>query len=276
MKAQAYCPCAISFIFKSCPDPDVYKHGSIGLGCTIDKGVTATVIPSSATKIFLNNKPINIPPVFDAIKILTNKNVELHVECLLPLGCGFGLSGATTLSALYVINRLLQLEKTCEELARIAHQSEIINGTGLGTVATEITGGFLLKTKSGLPTKAVHLPFVGEKLYAIILGSLDTQNLLKKNLEKNNNAADAALEKIKNLKHPSLQECLKISYIYAQKNGFLSPSIKLIIDQLHNQDISGTMAIFGEVIFCDKKPRLDENFRIEELQITNSHVQLVY
>src|SRR3990170_3198834 len=99
--AKAVCPASLSFIFKFIPNRNIYRRGSIGIGCTV------------------------------------HKKVSVNIESPLPLGCGFGISGAATLATLYALKNYFDIEISYMDLAKIAHKSEIENKTGLGTIATQ-------------------------------------------------------------------------------------------------------------------------------------------
>src|SRR3989344_4952143 len=129
--AKAFAPANISCIFR------IYQHknprwaGSYGLGFTLNEGVFVAIKKIQRKKaqykknsiIKFNNKKIKFPTVnFVIEKLNKNKeNFEINIKSKLPLGCGFGLSGASALAAGYAINDLLKLKKTKKELAIIAH-----------------------------------------------------------------------------------------------------------------------------------------------------------
>ena len=142
-KAKAFAPANISCIFR------IYRHknprwmGSYGVGFTLSEGVVVKASKSSKMIIFFNDKKVNFPTVKSVIKKLTNKNLKINIKSKLPLGCGFGLSGASALATAYAVNKLLKLKKSYKELAIIAHIAEVKNKTGLGMLQTSITGGFL-------------------------------------------------------------------------------------------------------------------------------------
>lgn len=269
-------PASLSFIFKSHPHTDPVKAGSTGVGCTIDKKVTVTVREDPHPSLSFNNSALIFPTGTFVLRKLTQKPVAIDIHSPLPLGFGFGISGAASLGIAFALNTLLHLGKTKEELTGIAHTAEIVHRTGLGSVGTQITGGFLIKNKPGLPVSATRLHFTGDKLYAIIIDRLPTPSVLQdeNRLLRVNRVAETALQKIKEKKNISLENVLDISYAYAIESGLLNDSRLLhIIESVQKAGGSATMAMLGKVVISNIKPTMTENYRIEELIITNDTVE---
>ena len=192
------------------------------------------------------------------------------------IGCGFGVSGAAALGTGFTVNNLFNLGKTRDQLAQIAHIAEIKEGTGLGTVETEITGGFLLKTAPGLPVRAIKLPFIGKKVYATILGPLLTREVLKdtKSYRRINDAADKALSQCKK-SNITLEEVFDISCQFVKENGLLTdPEMITIVESIKKDGGHATMAILGRVILSDIPP-MGLPYPIEKLIVTKNHPSLM-
>lgn len=273
-KVIAYCPTSLSFIFRSFFGSSIRKTGSIGIGCTLDKEVEVTVKPDNKTNILFNKKPIHFPTAEYALSSVIDKSVVINIKSPLPLGFGFGVSSASTLATLFAVNKIFRLNMNKMQLAQIAHEAEIINHTGLGSVATQITGGFLMKNIPGLPpSDFVRLPFVGKKLYAILIDRLETPLILnnKAHLEKINKEADWALQMIKTIPNISLEEIIDIAYQFTDKSGLLThPVVSSLIKKIHIHGGHATMAILGQVVISDIKPDFPiNNYRVEELTITD-------
>lgn len=251
--------------------------GSVGIGTTVDQGVTVTVQKSTRIKIYFNQKPIQIPTVLTVIKSLTHKPIKVSIQSPLPIGFGFGLSGASALATAFGVNQLFHLSKTERTLAEIAHKAEIINKTGLGSVGTQITGGFILKTAPGIPVCGKRLPLEKEKIFATILGRLLTPSVLrdKKRLKKINRIADCQLQKIQQLSTLTLSDILDFSYEFVKESGLLdNQEIKRLVESIRNTGGHATMAILGYVIFSDQPPKTTQ-YEVKELTITGDTVRLI-
>jgi pantoate kinase len=276
-EAKAYCPGSIGFIFKACPHKNLLKMGSVGIGTTVNQGVTVCVQKNTKTEILFNQKLIHFPTVLTVIKALTDKPIKLSIVSPLPLGFGFGLSGASALAVALAVNQLLQLAQKEEKLVEIAHKAEIINKTGLGSVGTQATGGFLLKTAPGIPVSGIILPLEKKKIYATIIGRLPTPSVLRDNkkLERINTVADSQLAKIQQLPTPALSDVLDISYEYVKESGLLNnQAVKKIIESIRKIGGHATMAILGYVVFSDQPPKTAQ-YEVKELTIVKAKARLL-
>lgn len=268
-KAIFACPASLSFIFKAVYQSDPLKSGSIGIGATLDKKVEIVAEKSNVTRIFFNEKKISFPTVSTVLKSLTNQPLRIKITSSLPLGYGFGISAASSLATAFAVNKLLGLNKKREELIKLCHKAEIVNRTGLGSVVTASIGGFLLKTKAGIPTNAFPLPYIGQKLYAVIIDKLTTPSVLSSNkrLEIINKAAKRALTGIRKSPSLRLSEIIDIAYNFVTEANLLTDKrVNRVIEEIRKSGGHATMAVLGQVVISDVKPRLN-NYRVEELTI---------
>lgn len=251
--------------------------GSVGIGFTVNKGARVTVTPHEKNTICFNGKQINFPTVASVMNKLRVDKLRVDILSLLPLGYGFGISAASSLGAAWAINKLLRLKKTENQLAEIAHISEIENKTGLGSVGTQITGGFLFKTKPGFPVKAIKYPFLGHKIYVAIIDRFITTEVLNNRSSWRfiNKAADDTLEKLKQISSPTLDDMIDASFDFANQAKLLyHGKLKEIIIKIKNKGNHATMSILGQVVVASCK-LTGTDFPVEELTITNDHVRLL-
>lgn len=252
--------------------------GSIGVGCTIDKGVAAWVKPYTNTLIYLNGKKISLPTVATVVELLKTGPILIDLYTDLPLGCGFGTSAASALSTAYVINQVLKLGKTEEELAKIVHLAEIKNKTGLGSVTTQITGGFLLKKSAGFPVISKNFPFIDKKLYVVVIDKLETPSVLKdeRKLQLIDAAAEKALGKISKLSQISLEEIIDVSYEFALESRLLeNKEVISLIEDIRRSGGYATMAMLGQTVISNIKPNT-QKYPVIKLQITKDKVHLIW
>lgn len=271
MASKAFAPANISCIFK------VYDHknprwmGSYGLGFTLNEGVTAEVSKAKRNEILFNGSSIIFPTVTSAIKKLTKEKLRIYIKSKLPLGCGFGLSGASALAASYAINNLLKLKKLNIELAAIAHTAEVENRTGLGDVTNQYYGGFCLKVKPSSHFEVEKIQINNIDVYCRHFSKLSTKSIITNEgiRDKINNAAGSSLRKVqkmaKNSKNVQFSEIIKISREFAVDSGLLKEKkTAQTIKSIEKSGGSASMIMLGNSVFSDKSFKGASKFRITD------------
>lgn len=274
--ARAFAPGNISCIFVIKKTKNPAKSGSLGLGFTVNRGVKVTIkklynIKKNNFKkfknkiinkknikniILFNNKKIRLPTINSVIEKLINEKVIVNIKSKLPLGCGFGLSGAAALATSYALNKLFNLGRSKKALAMIAHIAEVENGTGLGDVANQYYGGVLIKYKPSYMFKVNKIPIKNKKIYYRYFSSINTKKIISngKNKNKINNSGIKALNKIKalNRKNFNLKNLIKISKEFSIGSKLLkNKKIINIIKKIENNDGNASMIMLGNAVFSD-------------------------
>ncbi|MCF2139054.1 MAG: hypothetical protein K9W44_03255 [Candidatus Lokiarchaeota archaeon] len=108
-----------------------------------------------------------------------NSRISIIHNFDLPLGAGYGSSGAGALGIALGLNELFQLGLTPLEAAQYAHIAEVQNHTGLGTVAGQFTGGLALVLEPGYPFR-MHEIEVPENISIGLAswGAISTKHIL--------------------------------------------------------------------------------------------------
>ena len=137
------------------------KIGSRGAGFNLNAfGITKIKLLSTNAddKIFINDTELNEKAetthfIVNYIKKFIKRpiNVEIHHKFDFPVGCGYGASGVGALGTIFGLSKLLKIRLSELEKIKIAHISEVINRTGLGTVCGQITGGLCILKEPGFP-----------------------------------------------------------------------------------------------------------------------------
>ena len=259
--ARAYAPGNISCVFKVIPHTDPARMHSLGMGFTVTEGVEATVSESHETEVLFNGEHINFPTVRAVVNRLIQNSgivgVKVDLTSPLPLGCGFGLSGAASLAVAYALNELLSGDKDNEALAMIAHIAEVENRTGLGDVCSQYHGGCLVKLKEGSPLTADRLPIAEQPIYYRYFGPIQTSEVLgnRKQTMRINRAADVALNTLQALTDakPSddlFNACFAVSKQFSVESGLLSDA--RVIDTIARIEGDGgvaSMIMLGNGVF---------------------------
>lgn len=259
--ASAFAPGNISCVFKIIPHPDPSRMHSLGMGFTVQEGVEVTVSEHHETKVLFNGQDINFPTVRAVVKRLIQNTdvpgIKVDLTSPLPLGCGFGLSGAASLATAYAINELIALRKENEELAMITHVAEVENRTGLGDVCSQYHGGCLIKLKEGAPLVADTLSIPDQPIYYRYFGPIHTSEVLRdsEQTKRINRAADTALAVLKRLTdtdaNPDLfTACFAVAKQFSVESGLLRDA--RVIDTIAQIEAAGgvaSMIMLGNGVF---------------------------
>jgi pantoate kinase len=99
--------------------------------------------------------------------------LELRQSVDVPIGSGFGASAASALSAVYAVASAFRVQASKSDLARCAHDAEIMEQTGLGTVSVTYDGtGAGAIVRPGIPGVARFLNVEVPEGLRIITASL--------------------------------------------------------------------------------------------------------
>ncbi|MCX8172032.1 MAG: pantoate kinase [Archaeoglobaceae archaeon] len=230
-----FCPAAISCIFSPKIDDDPLKSGSLGVGFTINKGVFAR----EASKLRFNGKTIEFPTVEYVLKKNRIGGVELFSE--LPLGCGFGLSGASAMATAFLS------EKPAVELYDLAHVAEVVNLTGLGTVTTQAFAGLIIRKSAACPSRAVIERYAWNYEFEFIsLGSISTREIL---MERKDIAAVGKKWLKEFMKEVSLRNLFRCSKEFAEETGLIEP-VKDVVEAVESAGGMASMAMLGKTVFA--------------------------
>lgn len=269
---------------------EVSRKGSLGAGFSIDYGVYSTIVskeaeerlpaeeklqaeqndtssntqpaPSRRPSYLVNGidvKPHEVPvsqTVFqrylELVPDFEEKRLSVEQRIDPPQGSGFGTSGAGALSLSLALNAALDYPLSDIETAGIAHEAEVLNRTGLGTVIGEYYGGGEIRTEAGAPGYGKIEPFaVSAALKAVftVFGPYSTKSAL----------SDAAIRRRINtygkrfydelLAGPTLEAFLSLSREFARKTGLMTERSSRVVDFLENEGYVASMLMFGDAVF---------------------------
>tara|TARA_Y100000310_G_scaffold345753_1_gene469293 strand:+ start:10504 stop:11328 length:825 start_codon:yes stop_codon:yes gene_type:complete len=264
---KAFAPANISCIFK------IHKHnnprwaGSIGLGFTLNEGVVVEIKKSNKNQneIYFNDDLIDFPTVNYILNNISKEKFEVKITSKLPLGCGFGMSGASALATSYSLSKLLNLNKTKKELVILSHTAEVENQTGLGDVVNQYYGGFCLKLKPSSHFVVEKLPLTNNKIYCKFYNKIETKSIISNQdlLNKINTSAELSLKKIN--KNNDLKEIIKISKEFSINSGLLkNEDVINTIKKIEKNNGSASMIMLGNAVFSDTKFPDSEEFIISD------------
>jgi len=165
VRARAFVPGRISSLFQICVRTpggalirDPARRGSRGGGLLLDKGVLTEVEAVRSREnevgVYINGAKAPAETTLASVRQLLVLTPEKHRIIVrhtvdLPIGAGFGTSGAGALGAAFAVARALGIEMSSNQLGRVAHIAEVLSQTGLGTVGPQLFGGGLVLTLRG-------------------------------------------------------------------------------------------------------------------------------
>ncbi|MCW3974733.1 MAG: hypothetical protein O2U61_04210 [Candidatus Bathyarchaeota archaeon] len=269
IKAEAYSPAGITSFFEildeqidGTPKKDPLQIGARGGGFVIEKGVLtrAFVKESERSKIDITINGKNSPEAEttkEVVRTLTKKAeqnymVKIEHEIEVPIESGFGTSGAGALSTALVMNEVLGLGLTYNELGRVAHIAEIKCKTGLGTVGPIMLGGCILTIEGGAPGFNLidRIPLSPNyKIISIHFGKIPTKSIITnhKNKLKINKWGNMALNDI--LREPNIENFMISSKKFADKIGLMTENVSRAIKLMESAGaIGATQNMIGESV----------------------------
>ncbi|WP_458207143.1 pantoate kinase [Haladaptatus sp. NG-SE-30] len=245
---RAFVPGHITGFFSIHQADDPERAGSRGAGVTLSEGVTVTVEPAEETAIELNGEFASVESgrrVLDALDVTARVTAETD----LPLGAGFGVSGALALGTALATNDAFDRGRSENELVTIAHSAEVEAGTGLGDVVAQARGGIPIRLEPGAPE---YNRLDGVPQRACIeyhsLGELSTADVLSGSTDRLSQAGVKALVALVN--EPTLDTFMTESRRFAEETGLLTEDVRDVLEDV--QDIGGkaSMAMLGQTVFA--------------------------
>ena len=265
-EARAFSPCHITGFFQILDQPaNSLYAGSRGAGVSLSRGVTTTTRVGKALKSSLQVK-INgfasnsaevsrhvVDTFLSRFEELENSKiiVEHHIE--VPIGAGFGTSGAAALSLALTLNDVFGLSMSKIEAAQLAHTAEVKCKTGLGTVIAETFGGIEVRVKPGAPGigEIKHVPVPEDYTVACLtFNSLPTKNLLTdiKTRNRVNEFGGKLVDKL--IEEPNVTNFMKFSRQFTEHVGLKTEKIGKVLNEADNANVICSMPMFGESAFA--------------------------
>jgi pantoate kinase len=244
--ATAFVPGHVTGFFSAHPDPDPGAAGSRGAGIALSDGVTITVTPGSGTR--LNGEAVDIAPVETVVDRL-GVAASVDAETPLPIGAGFGVSGAVALGTALAANAAFDCGKTENELVEVAHCAEVEAGTGLGDVVAQARGGLPIRLEPGGPRHGAldGLP-ARPRVEYVTFGELSTETVLSGDTDRLSAAGEDALDEL--LAEPTVDQFINTSREFAADAGLLTDDVSEAISAVETAGGQAAMAMLGRTVFA--------------------------
>ena len=245
-QATAFVPGHITGFFSAHPDPETARAGSRGAGLAIADGVEVTVTAGSGFR--LNGEAVDVDPV-ETVLARLGVDAAIEAETPLPLGAGFGVSGALALGTALAANAAFDCEQTENELIELAHCAEVAAGTGLGDVVAQARGGLPIRREPGTPPYGVldAIPAITPIEY-VAFGELSTETVLSGDTTQLSTAGAAALDDL--LAEPTIEQFMRSSREFATEAGLLTTDVREAIERVEDAGGVAAMAMLGRTVFA--------------------------
>ena len=262
----AYSPASITCIFSPREVHAPEKASSPGIAINLDRGVAAGITTGNRNRAHLNGEEVLIPALEKVMRTMAPETISVHLESDLPLGSGFGISACCALSAALAIDQRFSLGFTPEGMAMIAHDAEVRSGSGLGDVASQITGGVARRTCVSGPLDAVALATDVTRLGIRHFGPLQTKDVLRdpdqvKVLAREGAQALAVIDRLEN--PVSMHAILDTSLGFARASGLVTDErVAGCIEDVKAKGESATMVMLGHVVLATATTELGSDWLI--------------
>jgi pantoate kinase len=246
--ARAFVPGHITGFFTIYEGEDPTRTGSRGAGLTLSDGVTVTVRRSDDPGVYLNDTNIQMEPVERVLDALGTP-VTVAGETNLPVGAGFGVSGAMSLGTALAVAQLRDLELSENELITIAHGAEVQSGTGLGDVVAQARGGMPIRLEPGAPEHN-YLDGLSKRprIEYYSVGERSTESVLATDTDHLTDAGRTALSRL--VADPTLETFMEASRLFSREADLLTDTLVETIQDVSDAGGSASMAMLGETVFA--------------------------
>jgi len=202
--------------------------------------------------VLLNGKPTLAPVTRSVIEALAPAPVKVSTDLEMPQGSGFGASGAGALGASYAINSLFNLGFTSDRLGEVAHVAEVMNGTGLGDVIAQNTGGLLIRLEPGAPGigRVDRILVPPTEVDCVVRGPISTKEVLSDPglVRQIACAGEEALDEI--VRRPTFERFMELSRRFSIDSGLAQGWILDAIEAVEALGGLASMIMLGDAVFA--------------------------
>ncbi|MFB6124742.1 MAG: pantoate kinase [Halanaeroarchaeum sp.] len=246
--ARAFVPGHVTGFFSIHRTDDPATTGSRGAGLALADGVTVTVEPAAETGVAIEGETVAVDAVDHVLDAL-DVTASVAATTDLPLGAGFGVSGAMALGTALAANAVFDVGRSENDLVRLAHVAEVESGTGLGDVVAQARGGIPIRLEPGAPPAGAldAIPAVPEVEY-LALGELSTPDVLADRPERITRAGTAALETLG--ERPTVDRFVTASRQFTGDVGLLTDDLRAVVDDVEAAGGVASMAMLGKTVFA--------------------------
>lgn len=237
---RAHAPGSVTGLFAPAGD----EGPSRGASFAVADGVVVDVTPAEETAVTVDGDPAPFAPVEGVLERL-DVTAAVDVRPEIPLGHGFGASGAATLATALAADRTFDLGRDRDSLLAAAHEAEMDAGTGQGDVFIQERGGLLWNANG-----QVHRAEVDAAVEYATAGSIPTEEMLadESYLAAAREHGGRHLDELS--VPPTLRDLAERSRAYLDATGIATEFVERELDRVEAAGGVGSMALFGETVFA--------------------------
>jgi pantoate kinase len=220
--------------------------GSLGCGITLEAGITTRVEVGGSD----GSDGSPCPTIGSAVSRLTWRPCSVRITSDIPIGAGFGASGAGALGAAFALNHALSLDLTANQLTEIAHIAEVENRTGLGDVVAQSLGGVVIRRTPGASARLDRICTDAKDVFWTAFDKIPTKEILndKSTADRINPAGIASLREL--LKVPTVENFMIQSRRFAAGTGLMSDAVSDAVDAVKAAGGMASQAMLGDSVFA--------------------------
>ncbi|MDH5401765.1 MAG: hypothetical protein OEY49_04665 [Candidatus Heimdallarchaeota archaeon] len=237
------------------------KMGSIGGGFNFRHGVITRISDGvHENTVYWNDKQIEGQVTKTAIRLFkqfyqVEGYLTINHSSDIPIGFGLSTSGAGAIGTVLCLDRYFNTNGSQEDLFQIAHEAELLNKTGLGSVVGQITSHIELRMTQGGPKVCETKSFLSdETLILALLGPLNTSDVLKSEVQMNQVTISglSVLEEAVQITDNHLIKFIRLGKRFSLSCGLLTERLNSLILSLESiGEMHVCMAMIGEaLIIC--------------------------
>ncbi|MFD1597723.1 pantoate kinase [Halobellus rarus] len=251
-EAAAFVPGHVTGFFSAHPDEDPSTAGSRGAGIALSHGVDVRVvrgIGGNDVGVTLNGDPIDVAPVGAVLDDLDASDARVVADTPLPLGAGFGVSGAMALGVAYAVNAAYDRTRSENDLIELAHVAEVEAGTGLGDVVAQARGGLPIRLEPGAPGhgRLDGIP-ASPRVEYVSFGAVSTEDVLSGDTSTLTAAGERALSDLR--AEPTTDRLVERSRRFAREADLLTERVADAVAAVRAEGGDAAMAMLGDTVFA--------------------------
>lgn len=256
MHTSTFVPGSITAFFAVQDGPSFRGKGSVGASICLSDGVSTTVHARSASHTSFSHRTNGAEcslPVGDHVcqRLLAHLcgplNVSVTHDTSLPIGAGYGVSGAT---ALGTARCLTPLCNDPPDPLTVALDAEVRTGGGYGDVIAQHEGGVCIRTRPCSTTGIIPIDAHGLNVVSVSFGPLETGAVLSdaELVERISRVGSRCLSEL--VSSPSVETLMSCASHFTRGTGMATRQVDDAIRVMDDVNmLPGAMVMLGEGAF---------------------------